>query len=290
MRVGAVAETITVTGESPIVDIQSVAQAAGARPRTSSTRFRPAAATSIRRVLIPGLQASQPGRGAMMDVGGTNNLQNTTIDDPRRPERATPRVHGRRHRDSEHRLGGPVQQLRSRHRQHAGNDDRLRRPVSAEQTTGGLRINLVPREGGNAVQGSLFATGGESSFQGNNYTEDLKARGLTAPNSLNLMYDVNPSGGGPIEEGQAVVLLVGALAGQQELRRRRLRQPERGRRGRLDLRARSEPVRASSSIDAEERQHAADVAGDAAEQVQLLLREPGPGLVRRSRQRRRPRR
>ena len=37
-----------------------------------------------------------------------------------------------------------------------------------------------------------------SSFQGNNYSEDLKDRGLTTPNSLKKAYDVNGSVGGPI--------------------------------------------------------------------------------------------
>ena len=42
---------------------------------------------------------------------------------------------------------------------------------TADQATGGVRINMIPREGGNLFKGSIFATGANSSFQGDNYTE-----------------------------------------------------------------------------------------------------------------------
>ena len=37
-----------------------------------------------------------------------------------------------------------------------------------------------------------------SSFQQSNYTPELQAAGLRTPNSIKLVYDVNPGGGGPI--------------------------------------------------------------------------------------------
>ena len=37
-----------------------------------------------------------------------------------------------------------------------------------------------------------------SKFQGNNYTQELKDAGLRTPNSIKLVYDVNPGVGGPI--------------------------------------------------------------------------------------------
>ena len=70
--------------------------------------------------------------------------------------------------------------------------------VSAEQITGGLRINLVPREGGNSFRGSVFATGVNESWQTSNVDADLISRGLGQPNRMKQAYDVNPSGGGPI--------------------------------------------------------------------------------------------
>ena len=46
-------------------------------------------------VLIPGLAATQPGRGALADVGGTNNLQNTQFS-----------IHGGRTSDTRLQLDG----------------------------------------------------------------------------------------------------------------------------------------------------------------------------------------
>src|SRR6185312_5160356 len=69
---------------------------------------------------------------------------------------------------------------------------------SVEQFTGGVRVNFVPREGGNAFKGSFFGTGANSALQANNITQDLKNAGLAAPNALVHQYDLNPSVGGPI--------------------------------------------------------------------------------------------
>src|SRR5690606_5466786 len=69
---------------------------------------------------------------------------------------------------------------------------------SAEQMTGGLRINYVPKEGGNTVRGSLFATGVNSSFQGDNLTKDLQDRGLPQANAMKRAFDLNLAGGGPV--------------------------------------------------------------------------------------------
>ena len=69
---------------------------------------------------------------------------------------------------------------------------------TAEQETGGVRINLIPREGGNSFSGSFFGTAANSSFQGSNYDDDLKARGLRTPDEIKLNYDFNPAFGGPL--------------------------------------------------------------------------------------------
>ena len=76
LSVGSLTETLTVTGEAPTVDVQSVAPAARARfgrPRRDSGR--PHHIDDA--LLLPGLLAFQPtvGSGNLVDVGGTNNLQ-----------------------------------------------------------------------------------------------------------------------------------------------------------------------------------------------------------------------
>ena len=62
----------------------------------------------------------------------------------------------------------------------------------------GVRINLIPREGGNRYSGSFFGAWVNDKFQGDNYTQELKDRGLGAPNPIKRVYDFNPTFGGPI--------------------------------------------------------------------------------------------
>ena len=49
---------------------------------------------------------------------------------------------------------------------------------TADSVGGGMGINVIPKEGGNRFVGSFFITGANGSFQGNNYTDELKAAGF----------------------------------------------------------------------------------------------------------------
>src|SRR5688572_9748385 len=195
LRVGALEETITVTGESPIVDVQRTTQ-----QRVFDQQIIeaiPAGRSHINQVvLIPGLSAAQPGRGALADVGGTNNLQNTTFT-----------IHGGRTSDTRLQLdgvrlgnvlsGGEF----SNFVPDTGSTQEVTvdyGAVSAEQPFGGLRINIVPRDGGNAFRGTVFATRVTNAWQGNNLDQELKDLGLPTPNYMKEAYDFNPSYGGPI--------------------------------------------------------------------------------------------
>ena len=50
-----------------------------------------------------------------------------------------------------------------------------------ESETGGPILNLVPKEGGNRISGQLYASKVTEGMVSSNYTDDLKARGLTTP-------------------------------------------------------------------------------------------------------------
>ena len=120
--------------------------------------------------------------------------------------------------------------------------------------TGGLRINYIPREGGNTFKGSFFAHRRELVVSGKQLHRRPEGRGLTAPNSLKRAYDINPAGGGPIMRDKLWFYSLGALAGQRDLHRRALRQPQRGRPDRVDLCAGPEPAGLFSTRHAAERQ------------------------------------
>ena len=66
--------------------------------------------------------------------------------------------------------------------------------------TGGVVINVIPREGANTFSGQFNFSGSNDSLQGSNYTERLKDKGLRSPSELISVYDVNPMYGGRIVE------------------------------------------------------------------------------------------
>ena len=194
LRVGTLQETITVTGEAPVVDVQSITQQRVLDKEAIDT-LPTGRTTSNVAVLIPGIVLSTTFSGEGQDVGGTTGdvQQTLSIHGSRGPE-------GRRTMDGLN-LGvseggtfggfspnmGAVQEVTV--------DTSA---VSAEQSGGGVRINMVPREGGNRFSGSLFATGSTEDFQSDNYTDRLKALGAAEPNAVKANYDVNPAFGGPL--------------------------------------------------------------------------------------------
>ena len=212
LGVGSVEETVTVTGETPVVDIQRTTQQ---RVFTSDVIEQiPVGRSHINMaVLIPGLVAAQPGRGTLADVGGTNNLQNTTFS-----------IHGGRTSDTRLQLDGvrlgnvlsPGEF--SNFVPDTGSTQEVTvdyGAVSAEQPFGGLRINLIPREGGNSFRGTVFATHVTGAWQGGNLDEDLQQRGLPTPNFMKEAYDYNFSYGGPVSRDRVWFYASGRLQRNQ---------------------------------------------------------------------------
>jgi hypothetical protein len=197
LRVGTVEETVVVTGDAPVVDVQSVTQqhVIGADLIAAVPTGRSAVDIAI---LIPGIKSevSANGNGNPFDVGGVGALSNTYMT-----------LHGSSYLDQRISVDG----IQVRNIIGPGNANNFAPNMgttqemnveteagSVEQFTGGVRVNFVPREGGNGFRGSFFGTGANSGLQSNNITPALQAQGLTAPNALVHQYDLNPSFGGPI--------------------------------------------------------------------------------------------
>jgi hypothetical protein len=72
-----------------------------------------------------------------------------------------------------------------------------------ESETAGLVMQVVPRNGGNATHGSLFASGTGAKLQGDNLTAALRDQGVTAPTPLTKVYDLSGTVGGPIRKDRA---------------------------------------------------------------------------------------
>jgi hypothetical protein len=197
LRVGAIQETVTVTGESPIVDIQSAA----ATRSVTAEMFKelPSGGSWIQMAaLVPAIRAGNT------DVGGVLGDQTG----------AQVEAHGSRPGDGVSMIDG----MRIGNMYLSSNLTNMSlSPLLSEQVdiqlsgqmaetgTNGVIMNLVPRAGGNRFSGTLLANGSGPKLQGENITPRLQARGLPATsfNGLKSLYDINGALGGPIARDRA---------------------------------------------------------------------------------------
>ncbi|HEX6465046.1 MAG TPA: TonB-dependent receptor, partial [Vicinamibacterales bacterium] len=63
---------------------------------------------------------------------------------------------------------------------------------------GGANINIIPKSGSNELKGSVFYTGTGRRFAGNNVDAPLRAQGITTGTQLLQLNDLNGDAGGPI--------------------------------------------------------------------------------------------
>ena len=188
LKVGALEETITVTGETPVVDVQS------AKVQQTVSKDILAAIPSSRSA--GGIQALVPGMSTGTDSGGISGSTGGTAG----------AIHGGRSNDSRTYADG----LNTGWAGGSGGGGNMVNVAGSQEvvlsTSGGLGeaetagvvLNVIPREGGNTFSGSFIASGANGSMQGSNYTKSLQDQGLKAPSELLKVYDLNPMGGGRI--------------------------------------------------------------------------------------------
>jgi len=189
MRVSTVQETITVSGESPTVDLQSTRREE-IITRETLENIPNARTMANLTALVPGIQTVRTDVGG---VGGTSNGDMGSI-------------HGGRYIDGRSLTNG----LSTAHGNGGSGTGNLGNVAGsseavittsgglAEAETSGMILNVIPRDGGNQFRASFLLNGANGSMQSSNYTEELKQRGLGSPAKLMKIYDVNPQGGGPI--------------------------------------------------------------------------------------------
>ena len=71
--------------------------------------------------------------------------------------------------------------------------------ISAESPAGGIRISMVPKDGGNTFKGAAFVGYSPGRWQSDNFTPELRARGLRAVPNVRRVFDYNVAYGGPIK-------------------------------------------------------------------------------------------
>jgi Carboxypeptidase regulatory-like domain len=192
LRVGALEETVTVTGETPTVDIQNVVQQKVMTRDIINAVPAGTKSAMVLGVLIPGVTTIS------QDVGGTIYGSAAIAIHGSRAQEMQLLHDGMAYNNGVGR-GGSFTAI-------ATNDATVQEisletaGLSAESEVSGIRSNVIPKEGGNTLRGSFFGTFTNDAMQSTNLTDDLKARGLASVDTVNLIYDINPALGGPIRK------------------------------------------------------------------------------------------
>jgi hypothetical protein len=187
LRVGQLEETITVTGESPIVDVQSI------RRQTTVSGDVIASLPSSRSYgalfqLVPAVSGGSrdvqvlPGLVVFGGPGGRGNEGRLQVDGLGVGAPLS---------------GGGV----SSYAPDIGNAQEVTFTTSGglgEAEVGGPTMNIVPKTGGNTLSGTMYFAGVNRSMVGSNYTDELRTAGLRAPGQLLKLWDFNAGIGGPI--------------------------------------------------------------------------------------------
>jgi hypothetical protein len=189
MRVGGLEETLTVTGEAPVVDVQTTRR----ETVLSNEVVQSLPATRSYHGLLTNIPGLMPtgGVGAETNAGQINRFT----------------AHGGRQNEgrisvnglvlSEPSAGAGVSSLAY----DVTNVDEVQVLVSGglgESETGGPVMNLVPRSGGNRFAGSAFYSGAGDWSRSNNVDDELRAIGILEPPAIVNAFDANGSLGGPI--------------------------------------------------------------------------------------------
>jgi hypothetical protein len=192
LKVGAVAETVTVTGESPLIDVQGTITNRAVTPDVikaipnGGTMYQLAA-------MMPGVFIS-----GGQDVGGSSGS----------PVGAQLSTHGGPGSDEVQLLDG----VRIGNMMGGSRTQQTLSPLlydevdvqlsgqAGDAVSLGVTSNSIPRSGGNTFAGTILTNGSGpgGDLQSSNLTPRLEALGLTATSGLRSLYDLNGSIGGPV--------------------------------------------------------------------------------------------
>ncbi len=193
LRIGAIEETVTVSGASPLVDTQTVNRQT-VLPKALLDAV-PSSKTLLGfYALTPALQSPSNAQ----DVGGSKGETSS---------RAS--LHGSKQGDTKMLLDG--MSFNWFEGEGSGRTffvnaltaqeiviDTPTGSTSAEYTSNGVVLNVIPREGGNRFSGTLFASGTNHNFQADNMSDALKNAGAITNSGTRKVYDLNAVLAGPI--------------------------------------------------------------------------------------------
>jgi hypothetical protein len=190
MKVGAVAESVTVTGSSPVVDVQT-----SQRREVVNQELLDSLPTGRNFQLMAGTVPSVT--TGVFDVGGSSAMWTG----------GSLLVHGSLSFDSRTLIDGMVVDAMFGGGQCScvyDNENQTQEMAvqvsggAAENQLSGVLVNRIPKTGGNRFAGDGLFLFANEKLQGSNLDAALMTRGLTTGARLYRDYDLNYSGGGPL--------------------------------------------------------------------------------------------
>jgi hypothetical protein len=204
LKVGAVAETITVSGQTPVVDLQSTTRQA------QITQEILADIPSSRNPFTAGVLIAGLKRGAFMsqDVGGSVVQEVASLES-----------NNSRTADQKMMVNGVALSSMIGGGWGGGavpNATGIAEfaidasGVDASVATGGVRINFIPRDGGNKYAGTFFGAFATEGMASDNFSgSDAQKAGLTSASRIKGSGDFNPGAGGPLVKDKLWFFLSG---------------------------------------------------------------------------------
>ena len=183
MSVGGIEETITVTGATPVVDVQNVRRQTAISDEVLST-------LPMSTKHVNNLVTLTPGFTGLADVGGRYSSQ------------VGGSFHGKRGTKVafdgmgvENTSGNSSYQINA-----AAIEEMVLQTsgIGADTNADGPVVNIVPKEGSNRFSGVAAGFLANDSMESENLTSELLARGVTTSNKTLKMWDQSLSLGGPI--------------------------------------------------------------------------------------------
>ena len=198
LKVGGLEETITVSGATPLVDVQQ-AQKVQVLSRDVIDVLPTTRNVMSIGMLTPGV------RLGIQDVGGSAALGQTS-----------PKVHGVNQTESVQMVDGMSVQTMEDCVCQVYQDEALATEVTmttsaipAEVAAGGMRTNSIPKDGGNIISGAVFLGGSDGGWQSKNIDAALIARNVTAGDRISHTQNFNASMGGPILQDKLWYFMAG---------------------------------------------------------------------------------
>ncbi len=190
LGVGALNETITVTGSSPVVDVTTAAKTQ-VLDREAIDAIPTGRSIQGMAQLVVGVNLNLP------DTGGARAMQQTYMS-----------THGMSTSNTSVLVDGQmVNGLQSDGAIQSYFNDAMNSEVSyqtsainADTSAGGVRLNMIPREGGNRWSGDFKAVNRPGAWQSSNLTDRHKQKGLTTGNAIDRVIDYTFALGGPIQK------------------------------------------------------------------------------------------